>query len=499
MTSASPRAVDGRSGTLRLLIVVACLAACFCVAGFLAIRGKPEFALLAAVAAPMGMLLLAWPNLATWVSVFLIYVNFPVIIVRFHGLPFVVGAAIPMLLAVPLAYYLFIRSDGIKADAVFPLIALFFVVNLVGLLVAVDGQRAMTQVVTLLTEGVLLFFLVTNAVRDERTLRGVVWSLLLAGSCLGALSVFQWATRTYSNDYGGFAQIEEGASFRAEGSVTRRQSGPLGNKNRYAQIMSMLVPLGLFTAWSARSQLLRVGAWGATALTMMGVALTFCRGAAVAFAFMMIVMFFMRLVSIRQCLTVGIAVLLLVLAVPQLKARLLSLAPLLNVVSGEGGGIEVTDGAVRGRAAEMLSGVMMFVDYPLTGVGPAMYPLHYWEYGQRLSSSASSLRVKQEYRQPHSLYPGLAAELGAPGLILFLLIVGSVMRKLAQARQSCLGDRPEAAMLALGFFFSMFMYLATGLFAHFSYIRYFWLMLGLAAAAARILGAPPRSPSAANG
>ncbi|REJ72963.1 MAG: O-antigen ligase family protein [Planctomycetota bacterium] len=465
-----------------------------CVVGLLAVSRKPELALLAAVGIPFGVLLLAWPNLATWGVVFLIYTNAPVIAVKFHGVPFIVGATVPLLLAIPLAYFLVIRREGLLIDPVFPLVALFVVVHLFGVLFSTKPDLAIQHVVTLVVEGVVLFFLVTNAVRDEQALRGVVWTLLVAGAFLGGLSVIQWATGTYRNHYGGFAQVEEDAGFRSEGSRVQRQGGPLGNKNRYAQIMSMLFPLGLFVAWGARSRLLRLAAWGATGFIMLGIALTFSRGAMVAFGVLVIVMLVMRLISLRQCAAVGAAAMLLVLAVPQLTDRMLSLVPLVNSLGGTDGGMHQADGSLQSRAAETLAGVLMFAEHPLTGVGPGMYPRHYPEYGQRMASMISGLKFKEEFRQPHSLYVELAAELGLPGLLLFLMIVGCVIRRLLLARRSCLPDRPLAANLALGFCLAVFMYLATGLFIHMSYIRWFWLMLGLATAAARILQTGSSSP-----
>ena len=43
------------------------------------------------------------------------------------------------------------------------------------------------------------------------------------------------------------------------------------------------------------------------------------------------------------------------------------------------------------------------------------------------------------------------------------------------------------AAMAVGFILALAGYLATGLFLHFSYVRYFWLMIALADAAAWII------------
>ena len=94
--------------------------------------------------------------------------------------------------------------------------------------------------------------------------------------------------------------------------------------------------------------------------------------------------------------------------------------------------------------------------------------------------------MKQGKRQPHILYLGIAAELGAPGLIVYLLIMFITLRNLARARRRCLLTNPRDANMATGFMLALAAYLTTRLFLHFAYIRYFWLMLALAGAAARV-------------
>ncbi len=80
----------------------------------------------------------------------------------------------------------------------------------------------------------------------------------------------------------------------------------------------------------------------------------------------------------------------------------------------------------------------------------------------------------------------IAAEHGALGLVSFLAILFVTFRELSQVRRRLLDDRPDIANLATGFILAIATYLATGLFLHFSYVRYFWLMLALASATAYV-------------
>ena len=78
----------------------------------------------------------------------------------------------------------------------------------------------------------------------------------------------------------------------------------------------------------------------------------------------------------------------------------------------------------------------------------------------------------------------IAAETGILGLTAFLGAVIATLIQLARARASALPSRPDLAAMAAGFMLAIVAYLASGLFLHLSYARYFWLILALAGAAA---------------
>jgi O-antigen ligase len=129
----------------------------------------------------------------------------------------------------------------------------------------------------------------------------------------------------------------------------------------------------------------------------------------------------------------------------------------------------------------MLAAALMFADHPFVGVGPGMYPHHYHDYAKVVG-----IKVKETARQPHTLYLGLAAENGALGLICFALIVFVILRRLARTYRDWIDRRPGFANMAMGFILAIVVYLMTGIFLHFAYIRYFWLIVGLAAALTHI-------------
>ena len=94
---------------------------------------------------------------------------------------------------------------------------------------------------------------------------------------MGGVSVHQQLTKNFADDYGGFAQVT-GRGFLVEtqrGEVRQpRLCGPIGEQNRYAQIMLMLAPLGLFCLGPETSRFRRCAAVTATAVIVAGGAIS---------------------------------------------------------------------------------------------------------------------------------------------------------------------------------------------------------------------------------
>jgi O-antigen ligase len=140
------------------------------------------------------------------------------------------------------------------------------------------------------------------------------------------------------------------------------------------------------------------------------------------------------------------------------------------------------DRSFRGRSSENLVAAMMFKDHPLVGVGAGNFNAHYQDYSRRLG-----LDGRRDSRSAHSLYLEVASERGLLGLAIFFVIVGSAYWSLwnAEKRYSRLGMR-SFSDLAVAVECGLTAYLAAALFLHDSYIRYFWILIGIAWAAASI-------------
>jgi O-antigen ligase len=382
---------------------------------------------------------------------------------------------------------LIVRRQDLIVNPIMPLMFLFLIVQVIGAIFSVDTRVSFNHVINYMVEGLGLYLLITNVARTQEMLRRAIWVLLLAGAFMGSLSVYQQMTHTFDNNYGGFAQMSNAAfgtgTENLFGENTQpRLAGPIGEQNRYAQNMLMLVPLGLFRFWGERSKRLRILAAIATALITLGAALTFSRGAAVGLILMLVITALMGYIKPFQAVIIGLGLVLLLQVVPQYGTRLDTLGDVSSAVTTQGGGgLRTTDGATQSRITEMMAAAMVFADYPIVGVGPGTYRYYYQDYADRVG-----LRTLSGDRQAHDLYVGIAAENGALGLIAFGAIVFVTLRSLAKTRKRWGQSRPDMANLVTGFILSIVAYLATGVFLHFAFIRFFWLIMALAGAASYI-------------
>jgi len=448
---------------------------------------SPVVVLAAVAVGVAALVLLRWPDLCVPLVAFLLYINAPVVAMRFHGAPRLLVFAVPALLLLPLGQRLLFRREGVVLNRVFALMLVLLAVHALSALQSMDPPNSLDSVVIYLQEGVLLYVLLLNVVRTPTMLRAVAWSLLAAGLFLGVLSVHQQVTGNFDNDYWGFAQVSNAAFYTGEetllaGEETQpRLGGPLGDQNRHAQNMLLVATLGIFIVWSERSLGLRLLAAGATAFTALSAALTFSRGAAVAFVAVLLVMALLRYIKVTQVVLVLLGVVLLMRALPEYGTRLGSMSQLGNVLSEDTEGIQAADSAAKSRTTEMLAAALVTADHPLLGVGPGMFRFHYPEYADEVG-----IKIHPGARESHNLFLGVAADLGLIGLSVFIAIILVTLWELHRERRRWIRSRPGLAYLVGGYLLMVVAYLASGMFLHMAYERYFWIPVAMAAAAAII-------------
>ena len=447
-------------------------AACAALFGAAIASGTPWLVGLAAL--PVLLAVVARPEGATLVFVFTFYINVPVVLAHATGVA-PLGSGFALLLLIPAVAHVLVRREALVVTPALALMVLYLAALVTSAIAGGSTPESATAVTTFLAEGLLLYLLVTNAVRTTGLLRLVVWALLLAGATMGALSIWQEATQSYSTTLGGLTQL-------SEGDTLHRQAGPLGETNRYAQILLVLLPLAVWAARVERRPGLRLGALGCAVLILSGMLLTLSRGAGVALVVLAAAMLATGFARVRHVVALAVVLAALVMIVaPNYVTRLASLQSVEQATSRDATG---TDGAIRGRATENLAAINVFADHPIIGVGPGQF---FTRYSQQYANELD-LRFLDTRRRAHNLYLELAADTGMIGLGAFLAIVGATLMGLWRlSRLWAAASRPELAELALALALSLVAYLASAAFLQLSYQRYFWILIALGNAAIWIL------------
>jgi putative inorganic carbon (HCO3(-)) transporter len=446
--------------------------------------GAPIGLVLGLVAAVAAVVMFARPDTATAIFVFAIYANLPVVASRFHGVPSFAASAFVLVLGLPLIHHVVLRRQPLVVTPTLPLLLLYLAALMLSAASSESTAAAAAPIGGFLVEGIALYLLVVNVVRSPELLRRATWAIVLAAALIASLSVFQELTKAYDNDLGGMTQVT-GQGFKVgeglDGKVLRpRLSGPIGEQNRYAQILLMAAPLALFRARGEADRRLRWFAGACGVVIVAGMFLTFSRGAAVALGGLVGVLLLLGYLRLRHVVLIVVLIVGTMLAVaPDYVVRLTSLTSVTPLSDDDA----EADGAIKGRTTSNLAAWNTFVDHPVFGVGPGRY---FRDFSQSAGNELN-IRYLEHNRRAHNLYLETAADLGLLGLAALLGTFAVTLAQLERARRRWSVRRPELADLAAGYLLALVAYLATAVFLHLSYQRYLWMLLALSSAAVWVL------------
>ncbi len=437
------------------------------------------------------------PEFTTLAVLFVLYTNLTVIATRYHGIPTFVAGSFFLLLGMPLLYFYFIRRLPIIVNSALLLMVGYLVAMVISAAVSRDFVTSVDRMATFFLAGIVLYFLIINTIRTKELLRKVTWTLILSGFFMGTISLYQELSGSYNNALGGLAQVKDAQISTGEVDISgekikrRRLAGPIGSKNRYAQIMVVLLPLAFFRIRGESSRFLRVLAVLSMIPILAGIMLTFSRGAGIAILFVLVIMVFLKFIKIRYFfLAIVFCISVMLVAVPHYFNRIyLSYVGITNVLSGQ---VHKADGSVRGRTTVSLAALKTFFDHPFFGVGPGQTSSYIPEYASEIG-----FRKISGTRRAHNMYIEELSDNGLFGASWFFAIILATLFKLNQTRRFHKKWGTDGENIASGFLLSILAYLFTAIFLHLSYVRFFWLLIALAGACVKIYGQESRAESVA--
>ncbi len=416
------------------------------------------------------LLALRWPMLAVCLFLVMTLTNTPAILVHEHGLPSIGTLLVPTLAALLAIRTLLHREQPDTAFRLAPLMGLLFIVIALRIPWADHAGTAVSVASELGKNLVIFLVLVGFLTTPERTLLAARTVSLTIGG-LAALSVFQYASGRFDLNFFGYANA---SYLHIEGETHGwRLTGPLPDANFYAQLLLAALPIPIALIFSEQRWALRAVAALCAMAILITIVLTNSRGALLG---LVIVAFAALVLSRRRAfllpgLVIGLALVSLVGPVATFERAFAGIETA-RVLLGDA---DITgDPAVIQRVSVMRAALRMFADNPLLGVGPGQFATNYEVY---------SLRYALDMTAPpaaHSLYLEIAAEQGLVGLILFagfmlsaLVLAGRTLRRLQRDHASHDTYLLRAMMLGV------IGYLATALFLHDAYPRFFWVLMAL--------------------
>ncbi len=422
------------------------------------------------------------PQIGLFLLVAIIYTNASEVGVRSLGLPSILQFLVVILLLVLVARRSGAHPDLRFCDPILLLAAAYGVWIFTSSAWAPnsdlsDGTLAET------VKGLVIIFLSLNLLNSRERLVQTAWVLVGVGAFLGTITVFQALTSSYHLGFGGFGRIKMA---QIVGSMWKpRTCGPLSDPNFYAQILIVLVPIALYRSWDEHSRLLKVCAVYSLSVIGLATLFTYSRAAIVVLFLLVSVAALQRRVRPRYVLvTFLVAVPLLLKSPVGVEGRLATLSQL---VPGAEDNLAKRDSSFQHRFLYMETAWEMFSERPFLGVGAGNYSEYYPIYSRRIGSVMSSYDDFGERRYPHSLYLEVAAELGIVGIgLLAAILLLSLFYLYGSYRIFRVRGESQSASVAFSLGLGLSGYLMTSLFLHGHYVRYLWLLAGIAAAVRQI-------------
>ena len=416
---------------------------------------------------------------AVMVLTSVVYLNISDILIKHHGLPGINKTLVPPLL-------LLVVIIQIRNRSLFPGLLLMIACALgyysfhAGTLLYADNQEYARKGISILLKNIIIAVIISGLILRPYTLRIATWSLLVSAAFVSVLSIIAYFSGDINVEFGGLHRWN--VHYDRFGRIlTARVAGQIGDPNFFAQVLLMILPLGLMFAFNRSSTVQRIAAAVLSFIIVFGVICTLSRGAWLIMIVMM--MAFLACVywsygQSRFYLKAGMlfASVLLVFSsyfLPaQIKNRFTGIWESAEQAFTHG---ELTDGAISGRIDEMVGAIHAFIEHPLIGIGNNNFTKSYQDYSRR-----KGLTARGRDRSAHSLYLQLLAEGGAIGFLLFIGLVYAALRSAiyVSRKYTALGLQDDVYYIR-GFIFGYIAYLGAAMFLHESYPRFFWLFTGI--------------------
>jgi O-antigen ligase len=450
------------------------------------------YSLLALLAIMIVFAIIIKPSLGANILVLAIFTNVSDLLTK-QGYS---GLTQPLVIVVALALairYLYAGEKPVSHFKTFRIeffLLFYFVVVAASVIVAGDQNRALADVFDL-GKDIVIVYCILFALRQPSQWKQTIWLIIIVTSALAGLTAYQFITDNYQQTFMNLAAI---VMARVDGvNLTARAGGPVNAPNVWAQVLVAVSMLLIFRIMQSRQPLARLIMVAMLGIMLYAVLNTYSRAAIVVLVIDVIILLLVLKRHVNPFIAVA-ALAVMVVVYQFLPASYQNRISTLSFVTSQSGIYE--DSSFRGRSSEMLTGLAMFAEHPILGVGTANYRPNYQRYAQVVG-----LEFRAEERDAHSLYVQVLAETGVLGAIAFFGLIFSLLTALNRA---CLDIESSPRLQSWlpwmnAIRMAIMSYLLTSFFLHNAYFRYFWILFAMALAGIHItyglLNNPDRTQS----
>lgn len=468
-------------------------------AAALAINFTATYSSLLVVAGAVGLILtiiiFQKPELGAYILISTVFTNLSDLFTE-KGLPSINKPLVGIVLFSIFANYVLrtgkLNSSGAISRAAGALL-IYFLVILFSSLVAVNQSKSFLAIIDLTKDIAVCFCIYLTLYTKDKVKTGIRVLLYAVTfvSILGAIHTLSGSSLTFwglARD-SAFGQIGSGGGLR--------YGGPIAESNVWGQILVSILPIALYQFAKVRAPLTKMISAMAALFILMALFFTESRGAFLALVVVLaLIAFDLRIKAMALLSLTSLALVLLIIVPSRYTERIKTLDIFFQ--SNQEYGLSQDD-AVEGRREKMLTGLAMFREHPLLGVGFANYSDNYWSYAGNLGLEASARNVGSESSesQPHSLYIEIVAETGFFGIASFVAFIFIVLRALHRSRAmneaNTVKADPDWSLWITSIFMSILTFLVAGIFLHGIGFRFIWLLSGLALAIIHLTQDQPSS------
>jgi len=353
----------------------------------------------------------------------------------------------------------------------------YWIVVTISYVVASDQTRTLGEIVDL-GKDIVIIYCIVSALQEPRLWKQTTWLIIITTSLLCLLGFYQLATNNYQQTFFRLADVQMDQALAS--SSTPRIAGPINDPNLWGQVLVAVSVLVMFRIIHEKNALVKLACVLMLGLILYIILNTYSRGAYLAVAINMLLILWLYKRRINPIVILG-GLTIVILLWPFIPVTFRERFTSLFLVTEKNGVYQ--DTSLRGRSSEMLTGLAMFSEHPILGVGAANYNNNYQRYAQLIG-----IEFRAEARDPHSLYIQVLAETGILGMVAFFGMVFSLFHALGRAGQAIekVKRLDEWLPWINAIRLAILSYMLTSVFLHNAYIRYFWILVAMALAAIQI-------------